>query len=97
MGGISSSDFFFQVMKQFPLSFEYNHYFIKFIAYHYTSNRFRTFMLDNEYERVELGWILGGSSVTGSPNIRSPVYESGKDIFGMLCPQDANFFMKPHL
>ena len=49
---------FFQIHAQFPLSFEYNQYFLKFVAYHYVSNRFRTFMLDTEFERMDAGWLL---------------------------------------
>lgn len=49
---------FQQIHHQFPLSFEFNQFFLRFIAYHYVSNRFRTFMMDNEYERVEAGWLM---------------------------------------
>jgi myotubularin-related protein 5/13 len=50
-------DMVHQIMNQFPLSFEFNHHFIKFLAYHYVSCRFRTFLLDCEGERAELGWL----------------------------------------
>ncbi|UXI15807.1 hypothetical protein NH340_JMT01750 [Sarcoptes scabiei] len=46
-----------QIHSQFPLSFEFNQYFIKFIAYHYLSCRFRTFLHDCELDRYESGWI----------------------------------------
>ena len=46
-----------QIHSQFPLSFEFNQYFIKFLAYHYISCRFRTFLHDCEYERCKCGWV----------------------------------------
>jgi len=40
------------------MSFEFNQFYIEFLAFHHLSNRFRTFMLDCECKRVEAGWML---------------------------------------
>ncbi|XP_037871165.1 myotubularin-related protein 5 isoform X2 [Bombyx mori] len=44
-----------QLQKQFPLAFEFNEYYLRFVAYHSVSCRFRTFLLDSEAQRAELG------------------------------------------
>jgi hypothetical protein len=46
-----------QCLTQYPNAFEFNEFYLEFIAYHYVSNRFRTFLLDSECERVQYGLV----------------------------------------
>lgn len=44
-----------QIQAQFPLAFEFNEFYLRFLAYHSVSCRFRTFIFDCELERFDLG------------------------------------------
>ncbi|CAH2055654.1 unnamed protein product, partial [Iphiclides podalirius] len=44
-----------QLVKQFPLAFEFNEYYLRFVAHHSVSCRFRSFLFDSEAQRAELG------------------------------------------
>ncbi len=46
-----------QIHAQFPEAFEFNQYYIKFLAFHHVSCRFRTFLLDCEQQRHEFGFF----------------------------------------
>uniref|UniRef100_A0A665W6Y0 SET binding factor 1 n=1 Tax=Echeneis naucrates TaxID=173247 RepID=A0A665W6Y0_ECHNA len=64
-----------QIHLQFPMEFEFSQYYLKFLAYHYVSNRFRTFLLDSDYERIELGVLYEEKGDRKSPQVCKSVWD----------------------
>ncbi|XP_077356788.1 myotubularin-related protein 5 isoform X5 [Festucalex cinctus] len=64
-----------QIHRQFPMEFEFSQYYLKFLAYHYVSNRFRTFLLDSDYERIELGVLYEEKGERKSPQVCKSVWD----------------------
>ncbi len=66
-----------QVHAQFPMAFEFNHFYVRFLAYHHVSCRFRTFLLDCEQQRHEVGLLSSVSSSAGERNGSFPRHGGG--------------------
>uniref|UniRef100_A0A4W4GMM4 SET binding factor 1 n=1 Tax=Electrophorus electricus TaxID=8005 RepID=A0A4W4GMM4_ELEEL len=64
-----------QIHLQFPMEFEFSQYYLKFLAYHYVSNRFRTFLLDSDYERIELGVLYEEKGERKTPQVCKSVWD----------------------
>ncbi|XP_024141463.1 myotubularin-related protein 5 isoform X3 [Oryzias melastigma] len=64
-----------QIHLQFPMEFEFSQYYLKFLAYHYVSNRFRTFLLDSDYERIELGVLFEEKGERKGPQVCKSVWD----------------------
>ena len=48
-------DVVYQCLHQNSVAFEFNEFYLEFLAYHHVSNRFKTFLLDSELDRMKFG------------------------------------------
>ncbi|XP_040199118.1 myotubularin-related protein 5 isoform X4 [Rana temporaria] len=64
-----------QIHLQFPSEFEFSQYYLKFLAYHYVSNRFRTFLLDSDCERIEKGILYEEKGDRRGPQVCRSVWD----------------------
>ncbi|XP_073435380.1 myotubularin-related protein 5 isoform X9 [Dendrobates tinctorius] len=85
-----------QIHLQFPSEFEFSQYYLKFVAYHCVSNRFRTFLLDSDCERIEKGVLYDEKGDRRGPHICRSLWEYMERIHKknpmfynyMFCPED---------
>eukprot|EP00108_Taenia_solium_P002239 TsM_000999000 transcript=TsM_000999000 gene=TsM_000999000 len=61
-----------QLVRQFPLSFEFNDFFLQFLAYHHVSNRFHDFKHDFELQRMA-HWL---NLTSGHSLLTSGIYQT---------------------
>ncbi|KAM9327544.1 LOW QUALITY PROTEIN: myotubularin-related protein 5 [Pholidichthys leucotaenia] len=83
-----------QIHLQFPMEFEFSQYYLKFLAYHYVSNRFRTFLLDSDYERIELGVLYEEKGERRNPQVCKSVWDY-VDRLNKKTPVFYNYMFSP--
>ncbi|XP_056604779.1 myotubularin-related protein 5 isoform X5 [Triplophysa dalaica] len=83
-----------QIHLQFPMEFEFSQYYLKFLAYHYVSNRFRTFLLDSDYERIELGVLYEEKGERRNPQVCKSVWDY-IDCLNKKTPIFYNYMFSP--
>ncbi|XP_061493895.1 myotubularin-related protein 5 isoform X6 [Rhineura floridana] len=83
-----------QIHLQFPMEFEFSQYYLKFLSYHYVSNRFRTFLLDSDYERLELGLLYEEKGERKGPQLFRSIWDY-MDRLNKKMPAFFNYMYAP--
>ena len=77
-----------QIHRQFPMAFEFNQYYLRFLAYHHVSCRFHTFLCDYECQRSQAGFLDKKS--TKASRIIDPGPHSSDDESTFATPTKSN-------
>ena len=77
-----------QIHCQFPMAFEFNQYYLRFLAYHHVSCRFHTFLCDYECQRSQAGFF--DKKTSKSSRIIDPGPHSSDDESTFPTPTKSN-------
>ena len=94
-----------QIHRQFPMAFEFNQYYLRFLAYHHVSCRFHTFLCDYECQRSQAGFMDKKTSKASTRIIDPGPGHSSDDESAFETPKKSNgihpgkirIFEKDHL
>ena len=79
-----------QIHRQFPMAFEFNQYYLRFLAYHHVSCRFHTFLCDYECQRSQAGFMDKKTSKASTRIIDPGPGHSSDDESAFETPKKSN-------
>ena len=79
-----------QIHRQFPMAFEFNQYYLRFLAYHHVSCRFHTFLCDYECQRSQAGFMDKKNSKASTRIIDPGPGHSSDDESAFETPKKSN-------
>ena len=73
-----------QIHHQFPMAFEFNQYYLRFLAYHHVSCRFHTFLCDYEFQRSQVGLISDNVGKHGNKSRMIDTHSSDDEMVSWI-------------